>query len=159
MLPYVSEEAACGSVSFPRFAGEGRDGGQRAEIVCPPPQSSEVRGRLPPTSILPHKWGRKMLLYVSDEAACGSVSFPRFAGEGRDGGQRAEIVCHHLNPLKCEVVCPPSQSSPHKWGRKMLLYVSDEMACGSVSFPRLRGKAGMGGSAQRTHPLRNRHLF
>ena len=31
-----------------------------------------------------------MLLYVSDEAACGSVSFPRVAGEGRDGGQRAE---------------------------------------------------------------------
>ena len=30
-----------------------------------------------------------MLLSVSYEATCGSVSFPRFAGEGRDGGQRA----------------------------------------------------------------------
>jgi len=28
----------------------------------------------------------------------------------------------------------------------MLPYVSDEAACGSVSFPRLRGKAGMGDS-------------
>ena len=101
MLPYASIEAACGSVSFPRFAGEGRDGGQRAdEVVCPPPRSSEVRGRLPPTSILPHTWGRKMLPYASIEAACGSVSFPRFTGEGRDGGQRAD-----------EVVCPPPQSS------------------------------------------------
>ena len=90
MLLYVSEEAACGSVSFPCGAGEGWDGGQRAdEAVYPPPQSSQVRGRLSPTSVLPHKWGRKMLLYVSEEAACGSVSFPRVAGEGRDGGQRA----------------------------------------------------------------------
>ncbi len=28
----------------------------------------------------------------------------------------------------------------------MLLYVSSEAACGSVSFPRKRGKAGMGDS-------------
>ena len=91
MLPYASYLPACGSVSFLRFAGEGRDGGQRAdEVVCPPPQSSEVRGRLSPTSILPHTWGRKMLPYASSKAACGSVSFPRVAGEGWDGGQRAE---------------------------------------------------------------------
>ena len=31
----------------------------------------------------------------------------------------------------------------------MLLYVSIKVACGSVSFPRLRGKVGMGDSAQR----------
>jgi len=45
--------------------------------------------RLSPTSVLPHKWGRKTLLYVSSIPACGSVSFPRAAGEGWDGGQRA----------------------------------------------------------------------
>gem|GEM_PF-2152261 len=58
---------------------------------------SSARSRLSPTSVLPHTWGRKMLQYASSEAACGSVSllkygsvsFPRFAGEGRDGGQRA----------------------------------------------------------------------
>jgi hypothetical protein len=33
------------------------------------------------------------------------------------------------------------------WGRKRLQYVSDETACGSVSFPRWRGKAGMGDNA------------
>ena len=93
MLPYASYLPACGSVSFLRVAGEGRDGGQRAEeVVCPPPQSSEVRGRLSPTSILPHKWGRKMLPYARSVPACGSVSFLRFAGEGRDGGQRADEV-------------------------------------------------------------------
>ena len=31
----------------------------------------------------------------------------------------------------------------------MLLYVSIKVAWGSVSFPRLRGKVGMGDSAQR----------
>ena len=31
MLPYASIKAACDSVSFPRVAGEGWDGGQRAE--------------------------------------------------------------------------------------------------------------------------------
>ena len=118
MLQYARFVPACGSVSFPRVAGEGRDGGQRAEeVVCPPPQSSEVRGRLSPASILPHKWGRKTLLYASTLPACGSVSFLRVAGEGRDGGQRAEeVVFPHINPLKCEVVCPPPQSSPINGG-------------------------------------------
>jgi hypothetical protein len=50
---------------------------------------------------------------------------PPLAGEGRDGGQRAHF---------------------HQWGRKMLPHVSAEAACGSVSFTRLRGKAGMGDS-------------
>jgi len=50
---------------------------------------------------------------------------PPFTGEGRDGGQRAHF---------------------HQWGRKMLLYVSLDATCGSVSFTRLRGKAGMGNS-------------
>ena len=36
MLPYASYLPACGSVSFLRVVGEGRDGGQRAdEVVCP----------------------------------------------------------------------------------------------------------------------------
>ena len=30
----------------------------------------------------------------------------------------------------------------------MLLYVSIKVACGSISFPRLRGKVGMGDSAE-----------
>ena len=75
MLLYASTLPACGSVSFPRVAGEGRDGGQRAEeVVCPPHQPSEVRGRLSPTSVLPHKWGRKTLQYARSVPTCGSVS-------------------------------------------------------------------------------------
>ena len=31
-----------------------------------------------------------MLQHANSVSACGSVSFPRLAGEGRDGGQRAE---------------------------------------------------------------------
>ena len=104
----------------------------RFGVVCPPHLSSDVRGRLSPTSILPHKWGRKTLQYARSVPTCGSVSFPRVAGEGRDGGQRAE-----------EVVCPPPQSSevrgrlpptsvlPHKWGRKTLPYARSVTACGS----------------------------
>jgi len=37
----------------------------------------------------------------------------------------------------------PSSVLPHEWGRKMLQNVSVEAACGSISFPRLRGKVGM----------------
>gem|GEM_PF-2520814 len=142
MLPYASIEAACGSVSFPRFAGEGRDGGQRAdEVVYPPPRSSQVRGRLSPTSILPHTWGRKMLQNASIESAFDSVSFHRFAGEGRDGGQRAD-----------EVVCPPPQSSPiHGGGRCCHMRVLKLHVAASPS-PASRGKAGMGASAQRNNP-------
>ncbi len=33
-----------------------------------------------------------MLLYVSEEAACGSVSFPVKTGEGWDGGQTTPHV-------------------------------------------------------------------
>ncbi len=38
----------------------------------------------------------------------------------------------------------------------MLLYVSYEAACGSVSFPRKRGKAGMGDSQ---HPTTSTHVM
>jgi len=34
----------------------------------------------------------------------------------------------------------------------MLPHVSEEAACGSVSFPRLRGKAGMGDSVHISFP-------
>ena len=115
---------ACGSVSFLRVAGEGWDGGQRAD-------ESFV-----PTSILPHTWGRKTLQYVSSIPACGSVSFLRVAGEGRDGGQRAE-----------EVVCPPPQSSPiHGGGRCCPMPALHPHVAASPS-PASRGKAGMGDSA------------
>ena len=124
----------------PRFAGEGQDGGQRADdVVCPPPRSSEVRGRLPPTSILPHTWGRKMLPYASIEAACGSVSFPRFTGEGRDGGQRAD-----------EVVCPPPRSSPIHGGGRCCFMPALYLHVAASPSPASRGKAGMGDSALRT---------
>ena len=47
------------------------------EVVCPPPQSSQVRGRLSPTSVLPHKWGRKMLQHANSVMASGCAHLTR----------------------------------------------------------------------------------
>ena len=47
------------------------------EVVCPLPQSSQVRGRLSPTSVLPHKWGRRMLQPANSVTACGSAHLTR----------------------------------------------------------------------------------
>ena len=130
---------ACGSVSFPRFAGEGRDGGQRAdEVVCPPPQSSPIYGG-----------GRccfmpALYLHV---AASPSPALRGKAGMGDSAQMRS--FAPHLNPLKCEVVCPPPQSSPiHGGGRCCPMRVLKLHVAASPS-PASRGKAGMGDSAQR----------
>ena len=108
-----------------------------------------MRGRLSPTSILPHKWGRKMLQPANSVTACGSVSFPR-----QNGGRPGWGAARRGSRLS------PTSVLPHTWGRKMLQHANSVSACastlpacGSVSFPRLRGKAGMGDSQ---HCLRHK---
>ena len=74
-------------------------------VVCPPPQSSPINGggrRCNMPALYPHV------------AASPSPASRGKAGMG-DSAQRKSFV-PHLNPLKCEVVCPPPQSSPINGG-------------------------------------------
>ena len=131
---------ACGSVSFPRFAGEGRDGGQRAdEVVCPPPRSSPIHGggRCCPMSAI--------YLHV---AASPSPASRGKAGMG-DSAQMTSFV-PHLSPLKCEVVCPPPRSSPIHGGGRCCPMSALYLHVAASPSPTSRGKAGMGDSALRT---------
>gem|GEM_PF-1121700 len=111
----------------------------KCEVVYPPPQSSPIHGG-----------GRccHMRVLKLHVAASPSPALRGKAGMG-DSAQRRSFV-PHLNPHKCEDVCPPPQSSPiHGGGRCCHMRVLKLHVAASPS-PASRGKAGIGDSAQRT---------
>ena len=117
---------ACGSVSFLRVAGEGWDGGQRAEeVVCPPPRSSPINGG-----------GRRCNMSELYQHVAAS---PSPASRGKAGmGDSAQM----------SRLSPPQSSPIHGGGRRCNMPAQYPHAAASPS-PAVRGKAGMGDSAQR----------
>ena len=110
----------------------------KCEIVCPPPRSSPINGG-----------GRCCYMRVLKLHVAASPS-PASRGKAGMGGsaQRTSFV-PHLNPLECGVVCPPPQSSPINGGGRCCKMPALYPHVAASPSPALRGKAGMGDSAQR----------
>ena len=109
----------------------------KCEAVCPPPQSSPIYGG-----------GRRchMRVLKLHVAASPSPALRGKAGMGDSAQMRSSVP--HLGLLKCEVVCSPPQSSPiYGGGRRCPMLVMKLHVAASPS-PAVRGKAGMGDSAQ-----------